>query len=176
MKAAKDIASNAGIDDHRFIRLPDLREAGDIHSPNLAGRPPVYIPGRNGIFYSLAASVAEEVGADLIVGGHNKDDVKQYRDASPSFFVLLQRAFWLGSPMLRKKATRIFLPLSNMTKAEVVKSASSLGIPLDLTWSCHRDGRSHCWGCEGCRARAVAFARARVSDPLNPTANTGKIQ
>jgi len=176
LKAAKDIASAAGVEDHRFARLPDLREAGDIHSTSMAGRPPVYIPGRNAIFYSLAASYAEEVGADLIVGGHNKDDVDLFKDASPSFFLILQRAFWEGSPSLRRKGTRILLPLSKMAKADVVKLASSLRVPFDLTWSCHRNGREHCWECDGCRGRVAAFARAGVFDPLRTPGGSGKIQ
>jgi len=176
LEAARDIASAVGIEDHRFVQLPDLREAGDVHSATLAARPSVYIPGRNGIFYSLAASYAEEVGADLIVGGHNKDDAKLFKDASPSFFLLLQQALWEGSPTLRKKRTKILLPLSEMSKAEVVELASSKKVPLDLTWSCHRNGRDHCWECEGCRARVAAFARARVSDPLRTAVNSGKIQ
>jgi len=176
LKAAKEIATAAGVEEHRFVRLPDLREAGDIRSDSLAGKPSAYIPGRNGIFYSLAASYAEEVGADLIVGGHNKDDVRLFEDASPTFFLLLQHALRSGSPTLRKRRTRISLPLSKMTKAEVVKLASSMKVPLGLTWSCHRNGRAHCWDCEGCKARAAAFARARVPDPLRATVNLGKIQ
>lgn len=176
LKAARDIASEAGIEEHRFVRLPDLRETGDTRLERLAGVPPFYIPGRNGVFYSMAASYAEEVGADLIVGGHNRDDVKLFKDASPSFFLLLQRAFWRGSPPLRKRRTRILLPLSKMTKAEVVKLAPSLNVPLELTWSCHRNGRDHCWECEGCMARIAAFAKARVNDPLRTTIDSGKIQ
>ena len=176
LKAARDMGLAAGIQEHRFVRLPDLKEAGDIHSASLVGRPHVYIPGRNGIFYSWAASYAEEADADLIVGGHNKDDVKLFEDASSKFFLLLQQAIWAGSPTLRKRRTRIILPLSEMTKAEVVKLASSLKVPFGLTWSCHHSGRDHCWECEGCRARVAAFGRAGVSDPLRTTVSSGKIQ
>jgi len=176
LKAVRDIASEVGIEEHRFVRLPDLREASDTHSDNLAGMPPVYIPGRNGVFYSLAASCAEEVGADLIVGGHNRDDVRLFKDASPSFFQLLQRALWAGSPALRERKTKILLPLSKMTKAEVVKLASSLKVPLRLTWSCHANGSDHCWECEGCKARVAAFVKARVPDPLRATVDSEKIQ
>ena len=137
--------------------------------------PPTYIPMRNGIFYSLAASYAEEVGADLIVGGHNKDDVKTFADAAPAFFERLERAFWAGSPVLRKKRTRILLPLSERTKAQVVRLASSLEVPLELTWSCHGEGGSHCWECDGCRARMAAFERAGVADPLRGRGEAGKI-
>ena len=137
--------------------------------------PPTYIPMRNGIFYSLAASYAEEVGADLIVGGHNKDDAKTFADAVPAFFNALGRAFRTGSPILRKRRTRIILPLSEKTKAQVVKLASSLDVPLGLTWSCHRETNRHCWQCDGCRARMSAFEKAGIADPLRDHVRMGKI-
>jgi 7-cyano-7-deazaguanine synthase len=175
LKAARAIARAAGIGEHRFIRLPDLREAGGIRRTNFVLMPPTYIPMRNGIFYSLAASYAEEVGADLIVGGHNKDDVRTFADAAPAFFDGLEMAFWVGSPILKKRRTRILLPLSEKTKAQVVRLASALDVPLGLTWSCHGEGGSHCWECEGCRARMAAFEKADVVDPLRDRGEVGKI-
>jgi 7-cyano-7-deazaguanine synthase len=175
LEAARAIAQAAGIGEHRFVRLPDLREAGDIRGATFVGAPPTYIPMRNSIFYSLAASYAEEVGADLIVGGHNKDDVRTFADATPAFFDELGRAFQVGSPILKKRRTRILLPLSAKTKAQVVRLASSLRVPLGLTWSCHREGESHCWKCDGCRARMRAFERADVVDPLRDPSEVGII-
>ena len=95
--------------------------------------PPTYIPMRNGIFYSVAASYAEEVGADLIVGGHNKDDIKIFTDTTPAFFDALERAFRLGSPILGKRRARILLPLSEKTKAQVVGLAFLFRCPQGLT-------------------------------------------
>ena len=175
LEAARAIAWAAGIKEHRFFRLPDLREAGDIRGGSFAGMPSTYIPMRNGIFYSLAASYAEEVDADFIVGGHNKDDVKTFADAAPVFFDGLERAFRAGSPILRNRRTRILLPLSEKTKAQVVRLASSLEVPLELTWSCHGEGGTHCWECDGCRARMAAFEKADVIDPLRGRGEAGKI-
>jgi 7-cyano-7-deazaguanine synthase len=173
--AAKEIALATEIDEHRIVRLPDLREAGEIGGANFANVPPTYIPMRNGVFYALAASYAEEVGAELIIGGHIKDDVRTFRDAAPVFFEALGRAFRLGSPVLKMRKTRIVLPLSGKTKVQVVKLASSLGVPLELTWSCHREGRDHCWSCDGCSTRRAAFDTAGVLDPLRDPDQAGKI-
>ncbi|MGD0396672.1 MAG: 7-cyano-7-deazaguanine synthase [Nitrososphaerales archaeon] len=175
LEAARAIARAAGIVEHRFVRLPDLREAGDIRRTTFAEVPSTYIPMRNGIFYSLAGSYAEEVGADLIVGGHNKDDVRTFADAAPAFFDALEKAFRIGSPILMNRRTRILLPLSEKTKAQVVRLASSLEVPLGLTWSCHREGGSHCWECDGCRSRMEAFEKADVVDPLRDPGEEGKI-
>ena len=175
LQASRRIASVAGVAEHRLVRLPDLKEAGDIGSTTLEGMPPTYIPMRNCIFYALAASYAEEVGANLIVGGHNKDDVESYADSTPAFFNQLGRAFLAGSALLRSRRLKIVLPLSNKTKAQVVKLASTLGVPLEYTWSCHGEGRVHCWKCPGCQSRVEAFERAGVSDPLRSTSRVGKI-
>lgn len=165
LESARAIAARAGADEHRIVRLPDLKEAGDI-GIRFGRLPPTYIPLRNGIFYSFAASYAEECGASLIVGGHNKDDGRVFNDVSPNFFEALQGAFLAASPILRKNGVRISRPLASKTKPEVIRLAASVGVPLGLTWSCHRNGREHCWKCEGCHSRARSFAAAGVPDPL----------
>ena len=166
ISAAKAIADGARVSEHRFVRLPDLREAEDIPGVDFGRLPPIYVPMRNAIFYSFAASYAEEVSATAIVGGHNADDEKVFADVSSGFFESLQRAFLAGSPILRKRGIRIERPLSRMDKADVVKLAESQGIPLALTWSCHRDGKEHCWECQGCNSRRAAFKKAGIRDPL----------
>ncbi len=165
VRAARAIGGRAGVEEHRFVRLPDLKESQDM-GVGFRGLPPTYIPMRNAIFYSLAASYAEETGARCIVGGHNKDDLGVFRDAGPPFFRKLEGALWAGSKILKENRTRILRPLESKTKPQVVKLANSLGVPLELTWSCHSDGERHCWACEGCRNRTKAFRSAGVADPL----------
>ena len=166
LRAAKAIASEGGVIDHRIVRLPDMKEAGDIRGAKFEGLPPTYIPLRNSIFYSFAAAYAEETGASIIVGGHNKDDGRIFQDVSPEFFSALQSALRLGSRSLRSRDIQIVRPLSRRNKVQVVKLADSLGVPLGLTWSCHRDGSRHCWSCAGCLSRRASFAGAGVRDPL----------
>jgi 7-cyano-7-deazaguanine synthase len=166
LESASQVAKRASVKEHRLVRLPDLREAGDIPGFKRGALPSTYIPLRNSIFYSFAASYAEEVAAGTVVGGHNKDDEKVFEDVSSSFFDSLQKALWMGSDVLRRNRTRILRPLKDLDKAEVVRLASSNGVPLELTWSCHRNGDKHCWKCEGCLSRMRAFERAGVKDPL----------
>jgi 7-cyano-7-deazaguanine synthase len=167
VRAAKAIAVAAGVTGHDIVRLPDLREAGPRKASAMGGLPPTYIPMRNAIFYSYAASYAEESGADAIVGGHNRDDSGIFRDVGPAFFGHLQDALWEGSRILAKRKTKILRPLENMEKHKVVALASSLGVPLEFTWSCHRGGVVHCWACSGCKGRQRAFERAGEVDPLH---------
>lgn len=166
VQAAKSVATSAGAREHRLIRLPDLKEIGNIRGTRFEGLPPTYIPLRNSVFYSLAASYAEEIRATAIVGGHNREDQTMFSDVRPEFFRSLERALLAASPILRKIGFRIEQPLSGMNKSQVVKLAHSLGVPLEQTWSCHRGGRNHCWRCAGCLSRGRAFAEAGLKDPL----------
>jgi 7-cyano-7-deazaguanine synthase len=166
LESAKAIAERAKVGEHRLVRLPDLREAEEIKGFPLGGLPPTYIPMRNSVFYSFAASYAEEARAGSIVGGHNKDDEEVFADVSPEFFLALQKALRAGSPALRRNRLRIVRPLRRLDKARVIGLAVKLKVPLELTWSCHREGREHCRECPGCLSRTDAFRRAGVVDPL----------
>lgn len=158
--------------EHRLFRLPDLREAGDIPGGGFGSLPPTYIPARNSIFYSVAGSYAEEKRVPLIVGGHNRDDAKVFRDVREDFFDSLERTMWSGSNILKEQRTRFRRPLKSKTKVEVLKLAASLEVPFELTWSCHRDGTEHCWECAGCLSRLESFKETGISDPLNPANQT----
>jgi len=169
LRAARRIGRRAGVVEHRFMRIPELREAEDIAgSSELSGEavPPTYIPMKNAIFYSLAAAFAEEKGSDCIIGGHNGDDRRLFEDTSEEFFASLQKTLLASSPRLRKRGLKILRPLKDRSKAEVVALAAKAGVPLGLTWSCHRTGDKHCWRCAGCALRVEAFEAAGVEDPL----------
>ena len=166
LAAAKEIASRAGVLEHRIVRLPDLKEAADIPGFRPLGLPPTYIPLRNSIFYAFAASYAEETGAKSLVGGHNRDDTKVFADVSPEFFGSLQRSFRSGSRILLKNRLEIARPLKLLRKPDVIRLGASLGVPFELTWSCHQDSEKHCWKCDGCLTRVRCFKEAGVVDPL----------
>jgi 7-cyano-7-deazaguanine synthase len=172
VESAKAIAARAGVVEHRFFRLPDLREAADIQGGKFGDLPPTYIPMRNSIFYSVAGSYAEEKRIPLIVGGHNKDDAKVFRDARGPFFETLERTLLSGSTILNRQRTRIRRPLSEKTKVQVVKLAAALGVPFELTWSCYRTGTEPCWNCTGCISRLESFKGAGLLDPLGDFGQT----
>lgn len=150
------------------VALPFLREVEDLalRPRHLEGAPQGYIPVRNLVFYSIAASLAEAQGAGLIVGGHNGTDPDMFPDSSPAFFrelqALLPRAAW----SFGRAPFEVVLPISGKDKAEVVELGVELGVPFALTWSCYADGKAHCGRCGSCRERREAFAQAGVRDPV----------
>ncbi len=170
LRAARSLGERVGLLEHRFVKVPDLREAWDIRGSRELSKgsvPPTYIPMKNAVFYSLAAAFAEEKGSDCLIGGHNADDRRVFDDVSEEFFANLKKTLTSASPRLRRRGLRILRPLSGLSKPEVVALAKEIGVPLELTWSCHRSGSTHCWRCDGCGGRTRAFAAAGVEDPLN---------
>lgn len=155
----------------RQVDLPFLREVVDVEDSRpgkraLSKAPEGYIPARNMIFYSIAASEAEIWNAEHVVGGHNGSDPETFPDSDPRFFERLNRLYEFGLWSYPKKRTRIVLPLMKKSKEDVVKLGLSLGVPFELTWSCYWDGQSHCGKCPSCVERIGAFEKIGVGDPV----------
>ncbi len=123
-----------------------------------------YVPFRNGLFLSAAASVALSNGCEKIVYGAHADDAAgaAYPDCSIPFVEAMNRAITEGTGgQLRLEA-----PFVSSTKAEVVKTGLALGVPYELTWSCYAGGARPCMKCGTCLDRMAAFEKNGVTDPL----------
>jgi 7-cyano-7-deazaguanine synthase len=171
LAAARRVGRSGKVVEHRFVSIPELKEAGDVRgSKGLSWMtvPATYIPMKNAIYYSLAAAYAEEKGSVLIIGGHNADDARVFEDTSEEFFAELRKTLYAASPRFRTNGLVILRPLSRLSKPEVVRLAAEVGVPLQLTWSCNRAGEVHCWKCAGCAQRREAFDKAGIKDPLRP--------
>ncbi|MGN1349523.1 MAG: 7-cyano-7-deazaguanine synthase QueC [Anaerovoracaceae bacterium] len=122
-----------------------------------------YVPFRNGLFLSSAASIALSKGCSVIYYGAHSDDAagSAYPDCSSSFNQAMGDAIRIGSG----QQLTIEAPFVDMTKADVVKLGLSLGVPYELTWSCYEGGAEPCGTCGTCIDRAKAFAVNGVEDP-----------
>ncbi|MBR4555421.1 MAG: 7-cyano-7-deazaguanine synthase QueC [Ruminococcus sp.] len=123
-----------------------------------------YVPFRNGLFIASAASIALSNGCSLIYYGAHSDDAagNAYPDCSDRFNNAMNEAVFTGSGgQLSIKA-----PFVGLTKADVVKLGSELGVPFELTWSCYEGGDKPCGTCGTCRDRAEAFKKNGLADPL----------
>ncbi len=130
-----------------------------------SGIPSTYVPARNIIFLSFAASYAEAIGARDIFIGANAIDYSGYPDCRPDFIRSYQAMLAKGLKTgVEKKVISLQTPLIRKTKAQIVKLAVSLKVPLELTWSCYTGGNKPCGVCDSCRFRAKGFEEAKVKD------------
>ncbi len=173
--AARDVARAAGVPFEVVkISMPwkgsallDLK----VHVPSKGVKknviPSTYVPARNIIFLSFAASFAEAVGARDIFIGANAVDYSGYPDCRPKFFKAFQAALDQGLKTgVEHKGIRILTPLVDMTKAGIVKLGTELGVPFAKTWSCYNGAGKVCGVCDSCRLRAKGFEAAGVVDPV----------
>ena len=133
------------------------------------GIPSTYVPARNTIFLSLAMAWAEVVGAEAVVIGVNALDYSGYPDCRPEYLEAFERLALLATRSgVQGRALRVLAPLLRMTKAEIIRRGTALGLDYALTHSCYdpdATGRP-CGRCDSCQLRARGFREAGITDPL----------
>lgn len=128
--------------------------------------PVTYVPARNIIFLSFAASYAEAVGAQKIFIGANAIDYSGYPDCRPDFFAAYAKVLEKGLKTgVEGHKIAVETPLVTKTKAEIIRMGVKLQVPYHLTWSCYTGGRRPCGVCDSCRLREKGFAEAGIGDP-----------
>ncbi len=128
------------------------------------GVSPTYVPFRNGLFLSIAASIASADPEAVVVyyGAHAEDaENDAYPDCSIPFIRAIGRAIDIGT----YGKLKLYAPLMIMTKAQIIVMGEYLKVPWRLTWSCYEGGLKHCGTCPTCRSRRDGFILAEVDDP-----------
>lgn len=155
--------SSSSLLDHSDEQIPLQSYAEQLQTTQ--GNPvSTYVPFRNGLFLSAAASLALEYGCDVIYYGPHKDDAagNAYPDCSVDFHEAMNRAIYLGSG----QKVRLVAPFVNKTKKDIIAEGLRLGVPYELTWSCYSGGSRPCGKCGTCIDRQKAFEANGVVDPL----------
>jgi len=126
--------------------------------------PNTYVPSRNMIFLSFAASYAETIGASSIFIGANQVDYSGYPDCRQDFLKAFSAVIRKGTKAgLIGKAVKVNAPLIHMSKKDIIKKAFKLGVPLWQTWSCYYGGKYPCLKCEACLLRIKGFKAAGIN-------------
>jgi 7-cyano-7-deazaguanine synthase len=176
LDAARRVAAALGAHDHRVMNvdlagiggsaLTDLSIAVPEHGTT--GIPVTYVPARNTLMLSLALAWAEVLGACDIFIGVNAVDYSGYPDCRPEFIAAFQelatRATRAG---VEGASFRIHAPLIQLSKADIVREGTRLGVDFAATVSCYQadaEGRA-CGRCDSCRIRRDGFAAAGLPDP-----------
>lgn len=162
-----DLAQIFADSDCTLLQGSDSEIPKESYAQQLAetGGKPVstYVPFRNGLFLSSAASIALSHGCEVIYYGAHSDDAagNAYPDCSEEFNNAMNTAIYLGSG----KQLRIEAPFVSKNKAAVIAEGLRLNAPYHLTWSCYENGKKPCGLCGTCRDRAAAFAANGIADP-----------
>jgi 7-cyano-7-deazaguanine synthase len=122
------------------------------------------VPARNTIFLSYALAWAEVLDCDDVFIGVNALDYSGYPDCRPEFVAAFQTMARLGTT---RTAFTIHAPLVHLTKAQIIREGTKLGVNYGLTHSCYDpsvDGRA-CGHCDSCLLRKKGFQEACVPDP-----------
>lgn len=183
LEASKKVATALGAIKHLVIDI-DMKLIGgsaltdsiDVpkdrdESQMTADIPVTYVPARNTIFLSYALAWAEVIGAEDIFIGVNAIDYSGYPDCRPEFIEAFEKMANLATKVgVQGTATiKIQTPLINMTKAQIIKKGSELGVDYGMTLSCYdptADGFA-CGHCDSCILRRKGFKEAGVPDPTH---------
>jgi 7-cyano-7-deazaguanine synthase len=150
----------------REIAVPKDRSDGEIAH----GIPATYVPARNTVLLSLALAWAESLEARDLVIGVNAIDFSGYPDCRPEFLRAFEALAAAGTRAgAQGDAWHVHAPLQHATKADIVRQAVALGVPLELTISCYDPGQGGvpCGACDACLLRARGFDEAGVVDPTD---------
>jgi 7-cyano-7-deazaguanine synthase len=177
--AAANVAESLGAASHRIVNL-DLAAFGgsaltaDIPVPKgrseaeIGGGVPVtYVPARNTLFVSYALALAEVIGASEIVVGVNVLDASGYPDCRPAWLAAMEEVGRLGTRAgTEGHPIRLVAPLIEMTKAEIIRAGTALGVDYGLTHSCYDpQAGGACGACDACQLRRRGFEVAGIPDP-----------
>jgi 7-cyano-7-deazaguanine synthase len=177
LEAARRVAkAGGGAREHRVMRV-DLAGIGGsaltdhsiaVPEAHSSGIPVTYVPARNTMMLSLALGWAEVLGARDIFIGVNAIDFSGYPDCRPEFIAAFERLATLATKAgVEGQTCRIHAPLISLSKAEIIREGTRLGVDYGLTVSCYQadaQGRA-CARCDSCRLRRAGFEAAGLSDP-----------
>ncbi|KIN89879.1 7-cyano-7-deazaguanine synthase QueC [Thauera sp. SWB20] len=177
LAASKRVAQALGAREHRTASV-ELGQFGGsaLTDPGIAvpldqdntGIPVTYVPARNTVMLSIALAWAEVLGANDIFVGVNAVDYSGYPDCRPVFIEAFEHMARLATKVgVEGAQLRIHAPLIELSKADIIRRGTALGVDYGLTVTCYQaddDGRA-CGRCEACRLRAAGFKAAGVPDP-----------
>jgi 7-cyano-7-deazaguanine synthase len=179
--AAKRVAASLGAREHRIAEI-DLRVFGgsaltdEIAVPknrdvqNANGIPITYVPARNTIFLSYALAWCEVLGAADIFIGVNAIDYSGYPDCRPAFIAAFEELANVATKAGVEGARfQIHAPLISMSKSQIIRKGTELGVDFSLTHSCYDPVEDHlaCGACDSCRLRLEGFRAAGFEDPIS---------
>ena len=182
LDAAEKVSASMGVIKHLILKI-DLASIGGSaltdEIPVPKGRtesmmkttiPVTYVPARNTVFLSFALAWAETLDASDIFIGVNALDYSGYPDCRPEYI----EAFEGMANLATKKGVeghpfKIHTPLIRMTKAQIIRKGTELGVDFSLTHSCYDPSPEGlaCGMCDSCLIRKKGFEQVGLADPIH---------
>ena len=176
IRAATEIAKAYQAIEHKIINLGLAAIGGSaLTDQNIQvpitpqeGIPVTYVPARNTIFLAFALGWAEVLNIRDIFIGVNAVDYSGYPDCRPEFIDAFEQLANIATKAgVEGNHFSIQTPLIALSKAEIIRLGTSLGVDYGSTVSCYAaddQGRA-CRVCDACRLRASGFIEAGLPDP-----------
>ena len=118
------------------------------------------VPFRNGIMLSVAIGIAESNGLKKVLIANHGGDHAIYPDCRPDFISAINKAAMSGTYL----NVEVDAPYTNISKTDIARRGSALGIDYSETWSCYKGGAVHCGTCGTCVERKEALHDAGIDD------------
>jgi 7-cyano-7-deazaguanine synthase len=176
LAASAILSEKMGAVEHKVINI-DLTAIGGsaltdtsiaVPEEEQEGIPVTYVPARNTVFMSIALGWAEVLEAEAIFVGVNAVDYSGYPDCRPEYIAAFEKMANLATRSgVEGQPLRIETPLIDLSKQEIIKRGTELGVDYGLTVSCYQadaEGRA-CGQCDSCRFRRQGFQQAGIADP-----------
>ena len=123
-----------------------------------------WVPARNLVLLSIATAYSETIDANDIYLGINLEEAGSYPDNEQWFINKLNSTLKLS--VQNDKQVHIHMPVGNLMKYEIVKLGLEIGAPINLSWSCYKQGVNHCGVCGPCQMRRKAFTMNNIEDQM----------
>lgn len=165
LKCAKSLSKYYGVE-LKIFEIPLLKNLPGISLTQRETQTTAvneYVPNRNAILESQAVAYAEYLKAGAIcIGSSGGDHVCP--DNSLDFVNAMQLLVDAGTML--KPSIKVVAPLIGIDKITTVRIGKQLGVPFELTWSCHNNITRACGYCSNCQSRYEAFTQNKIQDPI----------
>jgi 7-cyano-7-deazaguanine synthase len=176
LAASALLSKQLGAVEHKVINI-DLTAIGGsaltdtsiaVPEQEQEGIPVTDVLVRNTVFMSIALGWAEVLVAEAIFVGVNAVDYSGYPDCRPEYIAAFEKMANLATKSgVEGHPLTIATPLIDLSKQDIIKRGTELGVDYGLTVSCYQaddEGRA-CGQCDSCRFRRQGFQQAGISDP-----------
>lgn len=143
--------------------LPQITEKDlDDLAVTLPSAKAVWVPNRNGVFLNIGASFAEDLLANWIITGFNKEEGKTFPDNSEAFVEATSKALKYSTD----GKVSVKAPMVGKTKKEIVEWMLERDVDLTHLWSCYLGEEKMCGVCESCLRCKRALKEGKASQWL----------